>query len=280
MKNILLPTDFSENSSNAVAYALELFKKQECNFYLLNTYTPAIAHSRFMAETLRGSDLSENECKTSETGLQKTIESIRSMTNGSDHHFEAISSFDLLTHKVAETVKHKNIDLIVSGTKGATGYKQVFIGTNTLRMIKTVKDCPIIAVPEKYSFSTPKHVAFPTDFKHSFSADILGSLLKIAYRFGSEIHIVHINEDERMDKFQESNRSTLMEYLAPVSHNIRFMPHFSSKSNVIAKFLEEQEIDMLALVYNEHGYLDRLMREPVVANMAYHCKIPLLVLPN
>jgi len=280
MKNVLLPTDFSENANNAATYAVELFKNQECNFHFLNTYTPAIAHSRFMAETLRGSDLAASECKASETGLQKTISTIGSITNNADHNFETISSFDLLTHKIAETVKLKNIDLIVSGTKGASGYKQVFMGTNTVRMIKTVKDCPIIAVPEKYSFSAPKHIAFPTDFKHNFSADILDSLLKIAYQFGSEIHIMHINEENKMDKFQESNRFTLMEYMAPVSHNVHFMPHFSSKSNVIAKFLEELEIDMLALIYNEHGFLDKLMREPVVENMAYHGQIPLLVLPS
>lgn len=280
MKNVLLPTDFSDNAKNAAAYAIELFKKQECNFHFLNTYTPAIAHSRFMAETLRGSDLAENESKASENGLQETIENIRSMTNEPGHRFEAISSFDLLTHKVAETVNSKNIDLIVSGTKGASGYKQVFMGTNTVRMIKTVENCPIIAVPEEYVFSIPKHIAFPTDFKDNFSADILDPLLKIANQFGSEIHIIHINEEERMDKFQESNRFTLMEYMAPISHNVHFMPHFSSKSNVIAKFLKELEIDMLALVYNEHGYLDRLIREPIVTNMAYHCSVPLLVLPN
>ncbi|WP_299528057.1 universal stress protein, partial [uncultured Lutibacter sp.] len=36
MKNILLPTDFSENSWNAIKYALELYKKTACNFYLLH----------------------------------------------------------------------------------------------------------------------------------------------------------------------------------------------------------------------------------------------------
>ncbi len=280
MKNVLLPTDFSENANKAALYAIEMFKDQKCTFYFLNTYTPAIVHSRFMAETMRGSQVTENESRVSEIGLQETIEKIRAINNNPNHNFEAISSFDLLAHKVGETVATKNIDLIVSGTKGATGLQQVFMGTNTVRMIKTVRDCPIITVPENYTFSAPGHIAFPTDFKQNFSADILDPLLKIAYQFGSEIHIMHINEESRMDKFQESNRYTLMEYMAPVSHNVHFMPDFSSKSNVIAKFLEELQIDMLALVHNEHSYLEQLMREPVVTNMAYHCKIPLLVLPN
>ena len=48
MKNILLPTDFSDNSWNAIQYAVELFKDEKCNFFLLNTYTPIIYNVEFM----------------------------------------------------------------------------------------------------------------------------------------------------------------------------------------------------------------------------------------
>ena len=36
MKNILLPTDFSDNSKNAIQYAMEFFKNERCTFYILN----------------------------------------------------------------------------------------------------------------------------------------------------------------------------------------------------------------------------------------------------
>lgn len=42
MKRILLPTDFSENSWNAIQYAMELYKEDVCTFYLLNAYTPML----------------------------------------------------------------------------------------------------------------------------------------------------------------------------------------------------------------------------------------------
>jgi nucleotide-binding universal stress UspA family protein len=280
MKNVLLPTDFSDNADNAAAYATELLRAEPCTFYFLNTYTPAIAHSRFMAETSPGTHLAENEGKTSELGLQKTIDNVRSLAQNSEHRFEAISSFDLLTHKITETVASKNIDLIVSGTLGASGLKQTFLGTNTVRMIKAIKNCPIITVPKKYTFTRPKHIAFPTDFKHNFSADVLDPLLKIAKQFDAEIHIMHINVDDKKDRFQESNRYTLMQYMAPVAHHVHFMQYYTSKSAVIETFLEELQIDMLALVYNEHGFLAQIMREQVVSNMAFHGNIPLLVLPS
>ena len=38
-KKMLLPTDFSKSSWNAIQYAIKLYEHQECDFYILNTYT-------------------------------------------------------------------------------------------------------------------------------------------------------------------------------------------------------------------------------------------------
>ncbi|MBM1107367.1 universal stress protein [Aurantibacter crassamenti] len=280
MKNVLIPTDFSRNALNAVKYATKLFQNEECTFYLLNAYTPSIGHSRFFAETMTHSVLVENEGKTSKQELEKVIAQIQTFSLNPIHYFETISSFDFLTQKVIETLQVKDIDVIISGTKGASGYKEVFLGTNTVRMIKSVKNRPIIAVPQICSFIKPTKIAFPTDFKHNFSADVLDPLISLAKNFNSEIHIFHVNETMKKDKFKESNKHTLIEYMAPIKHLVHFAPQYSSKTNVITNFLEELDINMLALVYNNHSYLQQLMREPVVTNMAYHCKIPLLILPS
>ena len=74
MKNILLPTDFSKNSLNAAKFAIEFFKEEECVFHLLNTYTPAIVHSRFMAATIHGGLLEDNVRSESESGLEEFLE--------------------------------------------------------------------------------------------------------------------------------------------------------------------------------------------------------------
>ncbi|WP_281542184.1 universal stress protein [Maribacter aestuarii] len=80
MKNILIPTDFSENAWNAIVYALKLFKDEECKFYLLNTYTPAIASSRFMAASFDGGVYANTAHEFSENGLKRTIAKIKKST--------------------------------------------------------------------------------------------------------------------------------------------------------------------------------------------------------
>ena len=136
MKNILLPTDFSDNAWNATKYAIELFKDEKCVFHLLNTYTPAIASSRFMATSLSGGQLEDGVRSNSGRGLKSVLKKINKTKKYPKHSFKTISSFSLLVDEIKEIVENKAIDLIVTGTKGASGLDEVFMGSNTVRIIK------------------------------------------------------------------------------------------------------------------------------------------------
>ncbi len=280
MKNILIPTDFSENSLNATRFAVEFFKDEECVFHLLNTYTPAIVHSRFMAATIHGGILEDNVRSDSERGLEELLNQINRNYKYPKHGFNCVSSFNLLTEEIKELVASENIDFIVTGTKGASGFEEVFLGSNTVRIIKAIRECPIVVVPEDFKYVRPVEIGFPTDFKRNFSLEVFEPVLQLADKFGSTIHIMHINEEEQLEKYQESNKNILREYVTSVSHRFHTMPYFASKSDVIEFFINEFGIQMLALVNYRHGFLEELVREPVVKRIAFHTRIPLLVLPD
>ncbi len=280
MKNILIPTDFSENSWNATRYAIELYKKKECTFYLLNTYTPAIVHSRFMAASVPGGVLEDSVKEQSESGLNDFVQRLDAEYEYPHHRFETISSFNLLTEEIRDLVDTADIDLIVTGTKGASGFDEVFMGSNTVRIIKAIRKCPVLVVPEDYEYSKPVRIAFATDFKRNFSLDIIKPLTSLAANLKAKIHVVHINESEELDRFQQANKDMLDDFLNPIAHQFHRLPYFSSKSDVMQFFLEEQNMDMLALVNYKHGFLEELIREPVVKRVAFHSKIPLLVMPE
>ncbi|HSP84039.1 MAG TPA: universal stress protein, partial [Gillisia sp.] len=72
MKKILLPTDFSENAFNAIKYAVQLFKKEKCTFFLLNTYTPVLYDSDYILYSPSSSlSLDEVYKNNSQSGLEK-----------------------------------------------------------------------------------------------------------------------------------------------------------------------------------------------------------------
>ncbi len=161
MKNILIPTDFSNNAYNALYYATRLFKNEPCKFYILNTFDaePHIITSRI--ESDKESSTYKDLKNQSQERLTETFHSIVRDTEDFDHTFETVVSSKELLEALKESIKSKNIDLIVMGTKGATGAKGFFIGSNTSNTIQKIKDCPVLAVPDEFYFEeSQENVAF------------------------------------------------------------------------------------------------------------------------
>ena len=279
-KNIILPTDFSPAADNALRFGRQLFSNRPCTFYLVNTYTPAFVHSRFMAATAQGGELQESMQHESEEGLQQTLERIQAGNADPLHRFETVSSFNILTDEICNIKDSTEIDLVITGTTGATGLQEIFLGSTAVRIMRSTPECAVLAVPTEAEYRKPDKIAFVTDYKRNFSAKVLDPLLELAKEAGAAIEVMHIEEEFKLDKFQHANMQILDEYLTDIPHKFNGMPFFSSKAKVIQRFLEEEEIDMVAMVHYKHSFLEELLREPVIRKVAFHTTIPLLVLPE
>ena len=277
--NIILPTDFSPAADNALRYVRRLYSDQDSKFYLVNTYTPAFAHSRFMATT-NGDTLKDNMQNVSEIGLQETLQRIQMENSNTKHHFETISSFNILTDEICNLRENKAIDMVVVGTTGASGLQEIFLGSTTVRIIKSTPDCAVLAIPLDVEYKRPRKIAFVTDYKRNFSAKVLDPVIQLARNTGAFVEIMHIEEEHELDKFQLSNKEILKEYLNDIPHNFVPLPFYSTKAKVIQRFLEDEDIDVLAMVHYKHSFLEQLLREPVIRKVAFHIDIPLLVLPE
>jgi nucleotide-binding universal stress UspA family protein len=281
MKRILVPTDFSENAWNALCYALELFKDEECKFFLLNTYTPAIASSRFMASSMEEGLLTNSAQQFSVNGLNALMRRMEGQFNNPKHSFETISSFSLLVDEVVAAIAIYGIDLLVTGTKGSSGMEEVFMGSNTVRMIKAVKECPVLAIPQGFPYVQPTEIAFATDFNRFYTKSELEPLLEMAKSFQSVIRIVHVQyKIKALNEMQQFNLNMLRKYLGDVEHYVHTVSELNSISKTLEVFSEELEIHLLAMLNYQHSYVEQLTREPVVKRVAFHTKNPLLVIPE
>ena len=279
MKNILIPTDFSENAWNAVKYAVLLHKEESCTFHLLNTYTPAISHSRFMATPSK--ELDEAVRTTSELGLEKLLTRIQNEFSYTQHTFKTISSFDLLIEEVKDVVDREQIDLVVTGTKGASGIEEVFMGSNAVRIIKSVKSCPVLAIPANFEFNCPTEIGFATDFNRFFTQSELQPIIALAKTFKATIRIVHVqyNEDD-LSEVQQFNLNMLRKYLNEISHYVHRVSELNSISKSLEVFSKELDLHLLAMLNYRHSYMEQLTREAVVKRVAFHTQIPLLIIPE
>ncbi|MEA1785186.1 universal stress protein [Arenibacter sp. GZD96] len=277
MKHVLIPTDFSENAWNAVLYSLSLFKKTRCTFYLFHV-NPLVTYSG--AETsVRASreKIAAHLLKESEVLLQELLTKIEALPLNSKHLFVTLASYDFFVDAIRKQVDEKKIDLIVMGTKGASGLKKITLGSNTSDVITKVK-CPLLAIPENAAYRRPREMAFPTDYLTGYDLRVLETLTEMAILNKAHIRILHISQrDEQLTDVQEKNKAFLEDYFRDVSHSFHFLTG-SKLEAAVQCFCESRDIDMIAMVAKNLNYFQRILFRPAVQEISYHTHIPFLVL--
>lgn len=275
MKNILLPTDFSVNSKNAIRYALELFKGTSVCFFILNVQKT----SEFVLDDLMtadpGSSVYQAILKDNKQELQKFFSPLKEQYSKEDYKFKLYVNYDNLTASIGQMIKAESIDLIVMGTNGATGASEVLFGSNTLNTIRKI-DCPLLVIPQDYAFKEIKSVVFTAssykDIEHD-RADPLKTLIRLT---GAQLHILEILEENSLEEVHNSDAGLTgtSEGLDFISHTIRGLPEYAA----ISAFIQLMKSDLHALFIERETFLERFFQGNKAARISYGSKVPLLVL--
>ncbi|TXD48662.1 universal stress protein [Polaribacter sp. IC073] len=278
MKSILLPTDFSENADNAISYAVQLYKDVDCKFYILHTYTPVNISTGSMMDNYSTYAVQDAEKEIAAQKLQKIENRLKTDFKNTKHTFVTIASLNLLTSEMTEVIKNHDIDLVIMGTKGATGAKEIFIGTNTMHAIKKL-ECPIIAVPSGFKYEKPKDILFPTDYKISKSNLYLSLIKELCKEHTSILHILNIYQNIPLKEKQEQTEAFLDIFFEGNTH----LFHTGEGQDIveaIETFKTKHKVNFLIMIYSNHNFIENLLFKPVVNQMVYHTNIPFLVIPS
>ena len=276
MKKILLPTDFSEISINAIQYATKLFADIPCRFFVLNVYRiPYLANEELMDQNISQLSAMEEEMhEASKEGMEKILEHLPENKN---HIFETISDYNLFSLAVHQAVEEKKIELIIMGTKGATGAREIFMGSNTADVIMR-NACNVIAVPENHSFKPPKELLFPTDFRINHDLKDLSPLINLAEMNDSVIRIVHFSDSNDLDEIQEQNKRNLDAYLDKIPHEYYTLSVSDFEEGLNCFTQSRGNIDMIVIIGRHYGFFERLFFKPKIKALSFHSRIPLFVI--
>jgi nucleotide-binding universal stress UspA family protein len=278
MKHILLPTDFSENSWNAISYAIHLFKDDACTFYLLNTYTPVIYHVEYvlgypaqfgLEDTIRNTSL--EHLKTLKQRISDTF------GNNSNHEFQTMARFDTLISGIHDFMESHTIHMIVMGTKGATGAEEVLFGSNTVQVFKNVK-CPVLAIPDGFIYITPSSILFPSDYGIAYHTSQLEPLLALAKTHHSKIDILHVLTTD-LSEVQLNNKASLQKILPQGNHEFHDLKGDNVMRGILA-YQEKNAVDMLAMINNKKSFFENIFFKSTVNQIGFHLTAPFLVMPS
>lgn len=280
MKKILLPTDFSDNSWNAIFTVLKMYYEVPCHFYILHAYEPKAMNMLGKKGQQRLGIIYDSLSEYSIQELNKVLTYLKENQHNTNHTFEIVSKSDNLVNAVKEMLSKKVIDLIAMGTQGATGAKKVFIGSNTVKVLKQVKDYPILVVPDDYNFQMLKSLVFSTDFSKKYGKHQLSLLTELAKLWKTAIQVVHVSLEIELNDQQKINLKLLKERLKDLEVTCSTIDFEADVAHSLEKFIAETNVDLITLVRYPHTLWEKVIGNPVVKKMTFHTQIPLLILPE
>lgn len=278
MKKILFPTDFSENAAKAMQYALFLAKvlAKELNLILINTYQKIHAGRNTSIKSMHLAEILKSDA---EEGLQKVLREFRAQKEFDTVSVETVAKQGDLVQLVNEMSGEFKFDLVVMGTKGATGAKEVLVGSNTAAVIKGAY-CPVLVIPEKASYRKPQKFTFTQNLKPIVETQGFGLFKTLAQKLDAEIGILNVDLDELPGSTEEAVAGIKMNHLLEgVKHNFYFVKN-ENVSDGIESYVKEKGSDCLVMIARKHSFLERIFHKIVTKKMAYHVDVPLLVLKD
>lgn len=276
-KKILLPTDFSKNSWNAIAYAIELYKNELVDFYLLNAFSV----SGYIKDVLNDPDdeetLFDKSKKKSQQGLEKLLLQIKAHGENRNHAYFTISVFDSPLDAVKNCIEAKDIELVIVSNKGETNDLDTILGSNTIEMMEKVRNCPVLMIPSDITFKEPNEIVFPTSFKTHYKRRELTHLYEIAKITNAPVRVLHIAKEDELSQEQNEKKALLEECLDGLDYSF----HYLENTNVnigLKLFVQSRESEMIVFINKRHAFFGSVLTKPLVKDLGYNAKVPVLAL--
>ncbi|MEN7548142.1 universal stress protein [Rapidithrix thailandica] len=262
MKKILVPTDFSDLSVAACHFCTRLLEDQ-CELHLLHV----VPESVILDEA--GNYVSDVEVDRGRKSLEEFV---------TEHQIEAIQDvqYGEFDDMIKQYVSQHQIDLIVMGTHGAKGLKEVFLGSHAEKIVRHSK-VPVITLKEELPEHGIRNILLVSDFDKDRYADI-SAVSWLKEQLGGQLQLLSINVSK--DEDYEYYINVKMERFCK-NHNlgddvvIHIFTYPSIKEGII-KFAKEHEIDMVAIGTHGRTGIERWLQGSVAEKMVNHIPLPVM----
>ena len=278
MQKILVPTDFSDNALKAVAYAAEIAKKTGAVICLLHVIEPAINMATMQSDSSGKRVVKErsgelNLALKSIADVYPNIKVIPYLAGGT------------IVSSIIEHAEREKANLVIMGTKGASGLKKFFMGSVAAGVIGKTK-IPVLTVPASYQIKEPGVIIFTTN-RFEKNRKLLNIIVSISKLFSSAIHVIvfkEINGNENADLiYNEEQLNDYLRFLKETFADVIFKSELLEGKDfeiAIDSYSNKNEVDMIAMTTYPKSFFERVLLKSVTKNMAFHSTIPILAIPG
>jgi nucleotide-binding universal stress UspA family protein len=274
MEYILVPTDFSQNALNALEYAIDVAKLFKAKIMVLHTYEVPFGGASYLKNIdYKLREIAEEQIvKLHKTIIDKGLNDIVSI------EFDNLKT-DLVSG-IRDMVEVNDIGLVIMGTAGASGLKEIFLGSNTSNVIKHIS-CPLIAVPKNASFKKIENIIFATDFDMNCEDNNIPLIIDLTKRLNARLTMVNIQTVATNFAKTRDNADKFFEECEGALKDINYDYHYiidEDITNGINKAYKNNNADLLVMIKKSHSLIDHLFNKSMTNAVVSDAKLPLLTI--
>lgn len=270
MNKILVPTDFSEQAENALKVAAMLAKAHNAEIYLLH----------MMEIPMQQTDPGTTHSDIPETIFFMKLAQKRFENLMSNDYLEGITvhetvKADITFNEIKDSCKELNIDLIVMGSHGATGLKEMFVGSNAEKVVRT-SEVPVLVIKnEHHSFDVSDFV-FASDFKND-NKETYKQAVKFAEAVGAKIHLLLVITSSNFMTSYEA-RSRINDFISGQTFNNYTITihNDSSVEQGILNVSKDLNADLIGISTHGRQGISHFFNGSISEDLVNHAKRPVI----
>ncbi len=265
---LLVPTDFSKPSKAALVYAAHMAKKLQGEIIVL--WFNSIQSSK---KTLsKWKKLEAEMIAIAEEDASHLVKEVLTEVKSKipvSYHFTSGASF---AESVDDYAVKNDVDMIVMGTKGASGVKKLIMGSNATSMIDHSR-VPVLVVPEKAEFRPLKKIVYASSL-YEWDLEIR-TIATLAAIYSATLHVLHVSPSTSKAKIDKNLLPQMIKtagYQKIVYQDVKG----DNISEAIDNYIIANNVDMLAMFTHKLDNYEKLFGRSVTRQLAFHAQIPLL----
>ena len=274
IKRILVPVDFTKTSEKAISKAVQIAKVLKAEIFLLHV----LEYNSYQFSVLPKEQFLAPSITEIERLVAKRLDSMR-VSIGEKHKIypEINVTTGHIDSGIIRFSKKKNIDLIIMSTHGASGYKELFIGSNAQRVV-TLSNIPVLTIQKKIARNGFKNILVAID-NSLHSREKVNIAMYMAKLFGAKLHILGLpnsNEKAALNKFKIKIASVETAIKAQGISYKTTMGKGKNLATTAVKYADQSNCDLIIINTGHESEITGIFLGAFAQQIVNHAKIPVL----
>jgi len=273
MKRILIPTDFSSNAGDALAYALDFVKNHEVELHIINVVSADIMPAEVPAAT---AEIVKINVHNAEENM-KALEAMAAISKKTNLTLTTNIIVGVASSAIRNEADRIGADVIIMGTRGQ-GHDAMdkLLGTVSSSVLNDAP-CPIILVPSGYRFRTIDNIIFSTNLNHSDPYE-LWRATELIKPYTPTIRCIHVVEEGEHPSDELEQFAKYMIEKSPAAETIFNVERGRHIHKVIAAYAEDYDAEMIVMHREKKTLWTKIIGASYTKRMTSSMRLPLLVM--